>query len=74
MKALTRGILVAIFVSTGLAAPWAASAETMMDQGLQSKGKRATDKGLRYLRDAQDEDGSWMKSVGITALVLRAFL
>lgn len=46
----------------------------VMDPGLLSKAKRATDKGLRYLRSVQSDDGSWGKSVGITALALRAFL
>jgi squalene-hopene/tetraprenyl-beta-curcumene cyclase len=45
-----------------------------MDPQLYSKAKRATDKGLRYLRSVQADDGSWGKSVGITALALRAFL
>ncbi len=45
-----------------------------MDPQLKSKAKRATDNGLRYLREQQGEDGSWSASVGITALALRAFL
>jgi len=45
-----------------------------MDAGLASKAKRATDEGLRYLRSTQAEDGAWSKSVGVTALALRAYL
>ena len=52
----------------------AAVADQDMDPQLQSKAKRATDNGLKYLRSQQAEDGSWSKSVGITALALRAFL
>ncbi|HHO59303.1 MAG TPA: hypothetical protein ENJ64_03600 [Thiotrichales bacterium] len=52
-----------------------ANAETAkMDAALKSKAERATDNGLRYLREHQAEDGSWSGSVGITALALRAFL
>ena len=45
-----------------------------MDSALKKKAKRATDNGMRYLREHQAEDGSWSQSVGITALALRAFL
>lgn len=50
------------------------AADSNMDSALKSKAKRATDNGLRYLREQQAEDGSWSGSVGITALALRAFL
>jgi len=52
----------------------AAAADHPMDPELRSQAKRASDKGLRFLRDAQQENGSWLDSVGITALALRAFL
>ena len=45
-----------------------------MDPDIRSKSKRAADKGMRFLRDSQADDGSWSSSVGITALALRAFL
>jgi len=45
-----------------------------VDKDLLEKAKRAADDGLRYLREAQAEDGSWSGSVGITALALRAYL
>jgi squalene-hopene/tetraprenyl-beta-curcumene cyclase len=51
-----------------------AIADPVMDPKIKSKAKRAADQGLRYLRANQAEDGSWAKSVGITALALRAFL
>ncbi len=50
------------------------AAEANMDAQLKKKSKRATDNGLRFLRDQQAENGSWSNSVGITALALRAFL
>ena len=52
----------------------AVAAETDIDPVLKSKAKRATDRGLHYLRLSQFENGSWSNSVGITALALRAFL
>lgn len=51
-----------------------AAADEAMDPDLKSKAERATDNGLRYLREHQAEDGSWSGSVGITALALRAYL
>lgn len=57
-----------LIVSLGL------HAEDRVDKGLLSKAKRSADDGLRYLREQQAEDGSWSGSVGITALVLRAYL
>jgi squalene-hopene/tetraprenyl-beta-curcumene cyclase len=45
-----------------------------MDATLRSNAQRAVDEGLRYLRQTQAEDGSWSRSVGITALALRAYL
>ena len=50
------------------------AADNTMDPELKSKAKRATDNGLRFLREQQAEDGSWSSSVGITALALRAYL
>jgi squalene-hopene/tetraprenyl-beta-curcumene cyclase len=52
----------------------AGAGDATMDPDLKSKAKRATDNGLRFLREQQAEDGSWSSSVGITALALRAFL
>jgi len=63
---------IALAVST---APLAVAAlEPAMDPGIRSKAKRSTDEGLRYLRDQQEADGSWMGSVGVTSIALRAFL
>jgi len=45
-----------------------------MDPDLQRRAKRAIAGGLHYLRGQQAADGSMLKSVGITALSLRAFL
>lgn len=66
-----RVLCVALLVAV---AGTAAAAETAMDPELRAKAKRATDQGLRFLRSTQAEDGSWLGSVGVTALALRAFL
>lgn len=58
---------VLLLPSLGLAAP-------AMDPALKKKAQRATDRGLHYLREHQQQDGSWSDSVGVTALALRAFL
>lgn len=71
MKAI-KTLFVALLFS--LAFNVAADSDSNMDPTLKSKAKRATDNGLRYLREQQAEDGSWSGSVGITALALRAFL
>lgn len=52
----------------------AVAASDTMDSTLHAKAKRLVDDGLHYLRGTQAEDGSWSKSVGVTALALRAFL
>ena len=54
--------------------PAARAADNGMDPELRSQAKRATDNGLRYLRETQEENGSWSGSVGVTALALRAYL
>lgn len=45
-----------------------------MDPALRQQARRAIDGGLHYLRSQEAPDGSVMKSVGVTALALRAFL
>lgn len=52
----------------------AAQANAQIDSGLRSAGRDAVDEGLHYLRGTQLDDGSWSHSVGVTAIVLRAFL
>ncbi len=56
-----------------LAAPSTRAAEAM-DPQLRQRAVRAVAGGLHYLRGQQAADGSVLKSVGITALSLRAFL
>ena len=56
-----------------LSAPVAHAADAMNPE-LRRKAKRAVAGGLHYLRSQQAADGSLLKSVGITALALRAFL
>lgn len=66
--------IVSLLFFFGLALNINAADNPTMDKELKSKAKRATDNGLRFLREQQAEDGSWSSSVGITALALRAFL
>ena len=72
MKRLRVALLVSL---TGLvlAAPAVRAADGMAPD-LQRRAKRAIAGGLHYLRGQQAPDGSVPKSVGITALSLRAFL
>lgn len=62
-------LLLAFFISYS-----ALAADPVMDPAVRSKAEQATDAGLKFLRSTQAEDGSWSKSVGVTALALRAFL
>jgi squalene-hopene/tetraprenyl-beta-curcumene cyclase len=52
----------------------AGAAADAMDAALRDKARHAVDGGLHFLRETQAEDGSWSKSVGVTAIALRAFL
>lgn len=67
------GFLVAAALAAQFSIGPAFAAENM-DPKLKEKAQRAVDNGIRYLRDHQEADGSWSKSVGITALGVRAFL
>jgi len=69
MKKLVAALLAVLALTTSVA--WAADT---MDATLREKARRAVDAGLHYLRGQQSADGSIAKSVGITALSLRAFL
>lgn len=64
----------ALFLVATLAAVVAPAAGKDLDPALRDKGRHAVDGGLKFLREAQAPDGSWSKSVGVTALALRAFL
>jgi len=67
-----RQVLVAS-ACVAIAAP-AARAADRIDPQLRRRAVRAVAGGLHYLRGQQAADGSVLKSVGITALALRAFL
>jgi squalene-hopene/tetraprenyl-beta-curcumene cyclase len=69
VRTLTTGCVTTLLA---LATPLAAGAD--LDPGLREKAQHAVDAGLHYLRGTQADDGSWSKSVGITALALRAYL
>ncbi len=70
---MMKCIVLTTLAALSLAAP-ASHAADPMDPELREKARRAVDAGLHYLRGQQAEDGSVARSVGITALSLRAFL
>ena len=70
---MMKKILFALLAGLVLATP-AVRAADGMDPALREKARRAVDAGLHYLRGQQAPDGSVARSVGITALSLRAFL
>ena len=46
----------------------------LLTKELRTDMEDAVDRGLKYLRSQQAEDGAWSHSVGITALVVKAFM
>ena len=74
MKTTMRQIVTACSFAFAVCSAGAAFADSAMDPALAEKATQAVDKGLSYLRSTQAEDGSWSKSVGVTALALRAFI
>jgi len=69
IKRLFLASLAGLMLTTPLA-----HAADAMDPQLRERARRAVDSGLHYLRGQQATDGSVARSVGITALSLRAFL
>lgn len=65
---------VTLIIFTMLFVAAVGAADNSMDPIIKKKSKRASDKGLHYLRQSLAKDGSWSKSVGITAIALQAFL
>jgi squalene-hopene/tetraprenyl-beta-curcumene cyclase len=49
------------------------SSYAIEDDELKAQVKRAIDRGLKWLRTQQKDDGSWENYTGITALVLTAY-
>ena len=70
MSALTLAVCALAWVLPGHASAEGGG----LDPALRSQAKRATDAGLHFLRGTQAEDGSYSGSVGVTAIVLRAYL
>jgi squalene-hopene/tetraprenyl-beta-curcumene cyclase len=67
--------ILALLTCLVLATPAAHAADAQhLDPQLRERARRAVDAGLHYLRGQQAADGAVAKSVGITALSLRAFL
>jgi squalene-hopene/tetraprenyl-beta-curcumene cyclase len=68
-----RSLVLALsLVAAGVAVP--ARAADDLDPALRAKAEHAVDAGLAYLRKHQADDGSWSKSVGVTAIAVRGFL
>jgi len=65
------GSLASLLVAL-LAVPAAAAGD--LDPKLREQADHAVDAGLAYLRKHQAENGSWSKSVGVTAIALRGLL
>jgi len=66
--------LLSVFFMALIVLPFNGQAETQMNPELKTKAKRAIDYGLHFLREKQEDNGSWSNSVGITAIAVRAFL
>lgn len=63
------GLLLSLCISFS-----AQAGNSSMAAAERGKAEQAVEAGLKFLRSSQAEDGSWSKSVGVTALALRAFL
>jgi squalene-hopene/tetraprenyl-beta-curcumene cyclase len=70
---MMKKLVFTLLMGCVLATP-AVRAADGMDPALRERARRAVDAGLNYLRGQQAADGSVARSVGITALSLRAFL
>ena len=69
----SRSLLFSLCVLIGAPFSSAALAQAGMDPALVTKAKKAVDKGLRYFRGQQDDNGSYGNHVGLTSMVLMAF-
>ena len=54
--------------------PGRAATPDAMDPKVREDAKASVERGLQYLRGREAADGSWSKSVGVTALALQGFL
>ena len=71
---MVRWLVLAPIALALVSSPSAAAGSEEMDPELRERARRSVDAGLHYLRGTQAEDGSWSKSVGVTAIALRGFL
>ena len=72
-RSILSGLSALVIVLTVGLAPVSARTETI-DPEIKERAWSASDRGLAFLRQSQEENGSWLGSVGITALALRAFV
>lgn len=61
----------ALLAAVSLSAP---AADDTMDAKMRERASVSAERGLEFLRGRESADGSWSKSVGVTALALHAFL
>ena len=76
MKTMFNTTVVCSVIATMLMfrPPGVAADKTDMDAKLRERGRRAVDSGLAYLRQHQAKDGRYSTSMGVTAIVVSAFL
>lgn len=72
LLSLTIGLVFTIY--TGFNAYSAETVSPTIDKALKAEIKASIDKGLRYLNEHQEKDGSYEKYPGITALVAAAYM
>jgi squalene-hopene/tetraprenyl-beta-curcumene cyclase len=72
-RAPHRAALLALAVACAFAFPAAAPPARSADKDPRAVAKDSIDRGLKWLRTKQAEDGSWSDHPGVTALVLTAY-
>ena len=70
-RALGAALIWGVLAAVALPAP---AAENSMDPKAREQAQAAIERGLAYLKKTEAADGSWSKSVGVTALALKSFL
>lgn len=73
-RAILAGVTPALTACLLIFAAAPAHAASRLDPHLRAEAKASIKRGLDFLRKRQAADGSWSRSVGITALDVRAFL
>ncbi|MBI4715785.1 MAG: terpene cyclase/mutase family protein [Nitrospirae bacterium] len=76
MRSVIGWMAVILLIPGGMvsAAPQEAERDALLSKELRLQAEDAVDRGLKFLRSQQSEDGSWSHSVGITALAVNGFM